>query len=66
MTKKDVQEALERDSLARLWEYAKALSSRLDGALFKKDVEPYSKLLFGVMTLIISTMVLAILKLILK
>lgn len=66
MTKKDVQQALESDSIARLWECVKDMSAKLEGALFKKDVEPYIKLMFGIVTVILSAVTVAILKLIIK
>ena len=66
MTTKETQDALLRDSVDRLWKFCDDMSKRLDGALFKKDVEPYTKLIMAMVTVVLSAIIVALLKLIIK
>lgn len=66
MATKDVENALLKDSVDRLWIFCKDLSAKLDGAVFKKDVDPYTRLLITLTGAVITALVLGVLKLVIK
>jgi hypothetical protein len=66
MGKKDIDDALLKDSVDRLWIFCKEMSQKLDGAIFKKDVDPYTRLLITLTGAVITALVLGVLKLVIK
>jgi hypothetical protein len=66
MTTKDVENALLKDSVDRLWIFCKEMSQKLDGAVFKKDVDPYTRLLITITGAVLTALILGILRLVIK
>ena len=66
MGKKEVDDALLKDSVDRLWIFCKDLSAKLDGAIFKKDVDPYTRLLITITGAVLTALILGILRLVIK
>lgn len=66
MATKDVENALLKDSVDRLWIFCKEMSQKLDGAIFKKDVDPYTRLLITITGAVLTALILGILRLVIK